>query len=112
MDDVVKSVYKHKFLFAVFASVLMVSAFACSTVVEQNTYVEAGPVGMVVAALLTVVIAAAILPTLANTSHGVILNDGNDSVRNDLDTTSETLIELWPLFVIIGVSIALLAFAI
>ena len=106
MKNIMKCVYGNKILFSLIASALMISAFGFSMAVEQNNYIEAGPVGMVVAALLTVVIAASILPTLANQSNVLAVD-----TPGDLDTTSETLIGLWPLFVIIGVSIALLAFA-
>lgn len=93
--------------------VAMACAFACIVVtgfyVDDAVYdnvLESGLVGMIIGALLAVVVAAALLPTIAENTVGL---ENNNS---DLDSTEQTVIGLWPLFVVLGVALGLIGFAI
>ena len=94
MECVTEKMYKHKVLFAVLASALFISLGAVS--VQNAGVMESGAAGIVVSALIAVVIAGALLPTIFNQT-AVLAAD------SEVDDTSEVIIELWPLLVVIGV---------
>lgn len=62
--------------------------------------------GMVVGALVGVVIAVALIPVIANQTA-----DLERDTPEDLDTSEETLVGLWPLLIIVGVMMAIIGMA-
>ena len=102
MECVTEKMYKHKVLFAVLASALFISLGAVS--VQNAGVMESGAAGIVVSALIAVVIAGALLPTIFNQTTTLAENE-------EVDDTSEVIIGLWPLLVVIGVALAIIGIA-
>lgn len=102
--DVMEKIYKHKIAIAFFISaVCLVGAFA-SPVCQSNVD-ESSILNLIVYALIGVVIAVALIPTIANQSHLLEINA-------ELDGASQTLVGLWPLLVVVGVFLAIIKLAI
>lgn len=88
-------------------SILTVCGVVLAPGIVSNTnadIVEAGPM-MIISGLVTVVIAVALLPTIANQTANL-----ETDAAGDLDTTEETLIGLWPLLLIIGIAMTFVGF--
>jgi uncharacterized membrane protein YccC len=100
---IMEKLYKHKYLGAFVISALMLTGFMVSPVCQSNID-ESSIVGLIVGALVGVVVAVALLPTIANQSSTLAVNA-------DLDDASQTLVRLWPLFVVIGVFMAIIGMA-
>lgn len=83
---------------------LLVTGTYCISGVSQVEVIESSIVGLIVGALVGVVVAVALIPTIANQTATLETNA-------DLDTSEQTLVGLWPLFIIVGVMMAIIGMA-
>lgn len=70
---------------------------------DQVAY-ESSIIGLIVTSLVGIVVAGALLPTIANQSTTLAAN-------NEIGDTEQTMIELWPLLVTVGIMVSIIAMA-
>jgi len=87
-----------KIAFGLVVSASLIGAFCTGGVIGNEEMAESSIIGLIIGALVGVVISVALLPTIG--SQVTLLE--NDSTN--FSSTETTLIGLWPLFIIIGVS--------
>jgi len=105
---------------AVFTALLLFGFFAQSIISQTDEKVEiynSDIVTLVVGALVGIVVAVALIPTIANqtttleddyqdNATGVSTSHSGDT--GDLDSAEEDLVGLWPLLIIVGVMMAII----
>lgn len=101
-----RSVTVNKYI-SIALSFCVLSCFIGASVMSEPAGVnESGIIGLIVGSLVGVVVAVALIPTIANQTATLELD-----TAGDLDTTEETLIGLWPLLIVLGVMLAILGYA-
>lgn len=87
-------------------AICVVAGFAGFGVTNYDYANEAGIVGLIVGSLVGVLVASALLPTIANQT-AVLETD----TAGDLSTGEESLIGTWILLVIVGVMLGIIGLA-
>lgn len=98
---------KVQLLGTVLCTLAVIGCFAVNNAFFENQAVEAGIVGLIVSALIGVIIAGALGPTIFEQIH-----DLENDTGSHLSTGEENLIGTWTLLIIVGVMMAIISMAI